>query len=458
MSDFHQQVKGQLTESAAMLFPPTTRPVQRERRARRMPLLAAVVAGALLFAAAAFAASQIIGAGAPVTASSSQERPTKTTGVGAPVAGSRRAALSAQLLPISVADPAGGLPWGIRLVRTTRGLLCVQVGRLLNGRLGVLGQDGEFHNDGLFHELPAAVLDPYTCSQPQDSALYRSEGLAAAGAMPGPARSCLYPGASPEDGSRLPACPAADERILAFGLLGPDALSVSYPAAHGVQTQRTTGSDGAYLLVLRQPPVDPRTLAAQAGPVLRRFTPAMLLNSFPTLGSTSSPMGHFPLETGSAVILAAQFRFGKHKCQSGSAIQPGGGSPCTSRIARIPNIVPFIQPGLHTSVHVTSRLASGGYELELTFRAPASVFDASTAYGVQLTMPQGSSCRRSGVSGQSSERDIHRGELIHIPLFIGRPTGCAGLVRGRVIYGRQPDGFTGPVGGETIGRFAFNLR
>jgi len=457
MSDFHEQVKGQLTDSAAMLFARTTRPVKRERRARRIPLLAAIVAGGLLFAAAAFAASQIIGVGTSVTASSSQERPTKTTGVGVPVSGPQRSAISAQLLPISVADPAGGLPWGIRLVHTTRGLLCVQVGRLLDGRLGVLGQDGEFHNDGLFHELPPGVLDPSTCSQPRDTVLYRSEGLAATGAMPGPTRSCLYPGASPEDGSRLPACPAADERLLAFGLLGPNALSVFYPAAHGVQTQRTIGSDGAYLLVLRQPAVDPRTLAAQAGPLLDRFTPGMLLDRYPTLGSTSSPLGRFPLETGSVVIAAAQFRFGEHTCQSGSAIRPGGGSPCTSRIARIPNFVPFIEPGLHTSVQVASRPAGGGYELELTFRAPASVFDASTAYGVQLSMPAGSACGHGGVSGQSLERDIRRGERVDIPVFIGRPAGCAGVVRGRVIYGRQPDGFTGPVGGETIGRFSFNL-
>jgi hypothetical protein len=457
MSDFHQHVKGQLTESAATLFPPTTRPVQRERRARRIPLLAAIAAGALLFAAAAFAASQIIGVGAPVTASSSQERPTKTTGVGVPVSGPRRSAISAQLLPISVADPAGGLPWGIRLVRTTRGLVCLQVGRLLDGRLGVLGQDGEFHNDGLFHELPAAVLDRYTCSQPQDTVLYSSEGLAAAGAMPGPARSCLYPGASPEAGARLPACPAADERLIVFGLLGPDALSVTYPATHGVQTQRTVGSDGAYLLVLRQSPANPHTLAAQAGPLRHRFTPAMLLGRFPTLGSSSRPRGLFPLETGSSVILAARFRFGKHTCQSGNTLQPGDGPPCTSAVARTPSFVPFIAPGLHTYVHVTSRPAGSGYQLELTFRAPASVFDASTAYGVQMTMPAGATCRHGGVSGQSLERDVHRGEPAHISLFIGRASGCTGTVRGRVLYGRQPDGFTGPVGGRTIGRFAFKL-
>lgn len=457
MSDFHQQVKMQLTESAATLFQPATRPVEGERRARRMPLLAAVVAGALLFAAAAFAASQIIDVGAPVTASSSEERPTKTTGVGVPVPGPGRSELSAQLLPISVADPAGGLPWGIRLVRTTRGLVCVQVGRLLDGRLGVLGQDGEFHNDGLFHELPAAVMNPYTCSQPQDTVLYSSEGLAAAGAMPGPARSCLYPGAAPEHGPKLPACPAADERLIAFGLLGPNALSVTYPATPGVKTQRTVGSDGAYLLVRRQPPVNSQTLAAQAGPLGKRFKPAMLLGRYPTLGSSSRPRGLFPLETTSAVILAAQYRFGKHTCQSGSTIPPGGGPPCTSALARTPSFVPFIAPGLHTSVHVSPRPAAGSYELRLTFRAPASVFDASTAYGVQITMPAGTTCRHRDVSGQSLERDIHRGELAHISVVIGRPAGCTGTLRGRVIYGRQPDGFTGPVGGETIGRFAFKL-
>ena len=457
MNDFHQQVKRQLTDSAATLFHPATQPIQLERRARRTALLAAAVAGALLFAAAAFAASQIIGIGAPVTASRGQERPTKTTGTGVPVSGPRGSALSVQLLPIYVADPAGGLPWGVRLVRTTRGLVCVQVGRLLDGRLGVLGRDGEFHNDGLFHELPAAVLNPYTCSQPQDRVLYSSEGLAAAGAMPGPITSCLYPGAAPRDGSRLPACPVADERLIAFGLLGPNALSVSYPAAEGVQTQRTVGGDGAYLLVRRQPSVSSQALAAGAGPLRKRFTPAMLLGRFPTLGSSSSPRGLFPLETASAVILAAQYRFGRRTCQSGSALQPGDGPACTSALARTPSFVPFIAPGLHASVQVASRRARGGYELELTFTAPASVFDASTAYGVQLTMPVGSRCGHGGVSGQSLERDIRRGKPAHISVFMGRPAGCAGTVRGRVIYGRQPDGFTGPVGGETIGRFAYKL-
>ena len=36
----------------------------------------------------------------------------------------------------------------------------MQVGRVVDGRLGILGQDGAFHNDGLFHELP---VQPEAC-------------------------------------------------------------------------------------------------------------------------------------------------------------------------------------------------------------------------------------------------------------------------------------------------------
>ena len=59
-----------------------------------------------------------------------------------------------ELLPLRAPDPAGGLPWGMRIVRTTRGYLCVQIGRVQDGMLGELGIDGAFHDDGRFHPLP----------------------------------------------------------------------------------------------------------------------------------------------------------------------------------------------------------------------------------------------------------------------------------------------------------------
>ena len=229
MSDFNSDYKQQLLTAAGTLFnTPAERPA---RLRRRVPLLAMIAFGALLLAAAALAASGIIGVGAPVVANHQHGTPSAATGVGIPVSGAMSGHGSVQLLPVSVADPAGGLAWGMRIVRTTRGLVCVQVGRLRDGRLGVLGQDGEFHDDGLFHELPAGVLDPYTCSQPGYYVLYRSEGLPASGAMPGPAKSCLYPGAPRRHHADPRSCPAGDERMIAFGVLGPHAAQRHLQAA-----------------------------------------------------------------------------------------------------------------------------------------------------------------------------------------------------------------------------------
>ena len=51
--------------------------------------------------------------------------------------------------------------------------------------------------------------------------------------------------------SQLP-CDRADLRDLYFGLLGPQAVSITYPAANGrLVSEPTTGSDGAYLVVRR---------------------------------------------------------------------------------------------------------------------------------------------------------------------------------------------------------------
>jgi hypothetical protein len=45
----------------------------------------------------------------------------------------------------------------MRLSITTHGKGCLEVGRLDDGRLGVIGQDNAFGNDGRFHPLPAAL-------------------------------------------------------------------------------------------------------------------------------------------------------------------------------------------------------------------------------------------------------------------------------------------------------------
>ena len=77
---------------------------------------------------------------------------TPNAGIGVPAPGGSR------LLALRTADPQGGPPWGMRLVHTTRGEICVQIGRLADGQLGQLGIDGAFHDDGRFHPLAPDIL------------------------------------------------------------------------------------------------------------------------------------------------------------------------------------------------------------------------------------------------------------------------------------------------------------
>jgi hypothetical protein len=68
---------------------------------------------------------------------------------------------SSVLLSIRTPDPAGGSPWGVRLVHYSKAGgygpdICGQLGRVVNGELGWLGEDGAFSDDGLFHAADPA--------------------------------------------------------------------------------------------------------------------------------------------------------------------------------------------------------------------------------------------------------------------------------------------------------------
>src|ERR1700689_4631490 len=66
----------------------------------------------------ALAASGVILTGAPVRP---EEVLNPNVGEGVPAPG------ASQLLPLRVPDPEGGLPWGMRIVHTTRGEICIQI-------------------------------------------------------------------------------------------------------------------------------------------------------------------------------------------------------------------------------------------------------------------------------------------------------------------------------------------
>jgi hypothetical protein len=169
---------------------------------------------------------------------------------------------SLALLPLRAADPAGGPPWGMRVIRTSRGLTCLQAGRVVDGRLGALGIGYAFHGDGRFHPFMAAdAISADSCPTvdsggfaflPAGATVISADGLPLAGENIYPENRvhCDLPGQ--EDwGIR---CPEWDLREVALGLLGPVAERIEVSTPERRFSVRPYGTDGAYLIVLPPPP------------------------------------------------------------------------------------------------------------------------------------------------------------------------------------------------------------
>ena len=149
-----------------------------------------------------------------------------------------------RLLSIRVPDPAGGPPWGIRLVKTTRGETCIQVGRVVNGQIGALGIDGSWNDDHEFHEIKPndQLADICGATDAAGTGFVNDDIHGAPASVDVP----IY------NGRGIPS-PASSERMIEVGLLGPDAKSVTYKTPSGqLKTERTAGGVGAYLIVFRQ--------------------------------------------------------------------------------------------------------------------------------------------------------------------------------------------------------------
>ena len=228
-------------------------------RLRHSRALVVVLAG-MIIAGPALAAVSLLHGGSPVVPNGPRT-PNAFNGVAVPK--------TVEMLPLRTADPAGGLPWGMRLIRTTRGLLCVQIGRAAFGTVGAVGRDDAFTNDGRFHPFSVDYQpDPNACVVPDGhgngflnvaeigipgSALFIN-GRSASGCIPYQTAARANASAPTHVRPRhrpLPACPAADLREIYYGLLGPDAVSVTHlTSAGGLATTPTVGPDGAYLIVL----------------------------------------------------------------------------------------------------------------------------------------------------------------------------------------------------------------
>jgi len=295
-----------------------------------------------------------------------------------------------QLLSLRTADPEGGLPWGMRLVRTTRGQLCVQVGRVDHGELGELGIDGAFHDDGRFHPLAPDILPAYgstnqliQCVLAGQIFTYQESSEDRSGA------SAAFVGAGIKP-------PTRDLRAIYYGVLGPHALSVTYRTSAGMRTLPVRSGAGAYLIVR------PASHAFHGGAGMA------------DVGEARAVAAYAPAPF--SVVRAITFRFGSLRCSDG----PGApvATPCPS--PRVGSVGP-LKPtrSLHEPVHATALAQSRAscsrafllypcYSAEVEFRAPYAVKSAGSEYDVMTR----SSCPNARLSGWAIDRDVRRGETV----------------------------------------------
>ncbi len=353
--------------------------VRRRRGGRR---LAVGLVLCVLMGGSALAATGVIPIGSPVKVPAGLN---PGAGSGVPAPG------GSVLLGLSVDDPQGGPPWGLRVVRTTRGLVCLQVARLEGGELGELGVDGAFHDDGRFHPLPTAALpdaggelghafseigsDSY-CHLPSETFLGDSIGTE---------RSA----AGPADTSRRP---RAQLRDLYFGLLGPQAVSVSWAEGSTRHTEPVVPGVGAFLFVTGTSAHDQ---VATGG------------------GSIGSAGGLAPV----APLTGITYRLRGSLCER---LLPGvrAEHPCPPPQSLFPRTAPAGRPlhvPLRLALRVSHRVIRG---LSVSFRAPLAV--TSAAEGYQVRVPIGL-CHGplGGYVGQSTDRDIAAGA--NVVVEVGDP-------------------------------------
>jgi hypothetical protein len=376
------------------------RPSPRRRAFAHVHIALIVVALVLATAAITLAATGVILTGSPV---GRVRAPIATAGEGIPVAG------GARLLPLRAADPAGGLPWGMRIIHTTRGLICVQIGRVYHGQLGQLGIDGAFHNDGRFHPLPTDALPDVlanpagwmagNCASPGDIYAGDSVGLQASAAT------------SPAQGAGVP----ADRREISFGLLGVHSVSITYREGSKTRTQPVLPGLGAYLIA-------------------QRYTSGRPLGSSSETDGRDEPGNYSSPAVPNGALTAITYSYARRSC-----VDRGNLRLSSCGLSEVPPprpaALPIVHASLRAELHVHNHVITSA---QISFRAPYPVTNANQNYSV--TAP---GCPR-GLAGEGSRADVARGGLVTIPVGGILSEACGRAVKFTVEYVSSAGGLPQP--------------
>jgi hypothetical protein len=398
---------------------------------------------------------------------------------------------SVRLLPLSVTDLGGAPAWGLRYMRTSRGLACLQYGRVVAGMIGALGEDGAFSNDGRFHPFSVNYeqgIPGSGCSDldTRGGAVFNAiiQRIPASG-MDG---SCYPRQPSPPRGApsppRLEICPAKDLRDLYFGLLGPDAASISYRTPAGqVVSERTAGPNGAYLIV-GSPTAQVcstktilghgfhscgngsfSTPSLQSYGVIRSVTyrngttctPATKRTGCPPVGFSTAPAPQFTSSEVRAPIKVTA-SLGWRSCTNGETVRP-----CRSKPPAGYRLTPA---GKVTYYGRTALAPPGGFpqvRVTVTFTSRVAVTNIDSAYTFlwRLTPVNPHACQVGPLGGRYvTSKDLRVGQPVTDQIFADQL--CPGTIDGSITLntakGPATDlGLTGPQG-NAIPVSDFNLR
>jgi hypothetical protein len=419
-------VRSQLCEAAEHVareprLRPLARPLHRRREGwGRTPLIA--IAAVLMLVGGAFGAGLI-----------ELGKPSRTT----PVFSNPRAELGAltpgtvRLLPVSTPDPAGGPAWGLRVLSTTRGVGCIQVGRLVGGRLGALGRDGAFNDDGRFHELPVnGIFNQFACAALDGKG--RIFNNIAAGDQPASATwfdagGCVPAGTYQLKGGPLnKICPKADLRNVYYGLLGPEAKSLTYVLDGRSHTIPTSGAAGAYLIVAPAP-------AHQ----LLNFAGASAVDVVPVDG----PITELHYRDGSTCHLNGKSWIGGKSACTPPLEVPVGYAPVATPPSPAAVAAPLKVRVLPASFH-GRRLP--GKEIAVTFVSRVAISTDRSEYSMRVVEPNQPPGVYSG--GRPANRNIAAGEKVTLRVPVPRGAHRHGAFQGWVtlIYATGPALLEGP--------------
>jgi hypothetical protein len=421
---------------------------QPRRWSRRGGLALPIAIGALILAAASAGAALLLSSGETV-APAFVLPATPAAGLGEPVP------QTVALLPMRVADTEGGSPWGMRVIRTTRGLLCLQAGRVVDDQLGALGTGYAFHGDKRFHPFLAddaistdacpAVGASGTAFLPGPPVIVPANGLPLAGENVSQSDQvhCDLPGQE-NWGVR---CPQSELRQVAVGLLGPHARSIEVGNPDGSSfTIDPHGPEGAYLIVL---PAQPNANASMSS------------------GSYQSPFGYVSSAPGGATLKVTYdngfqcqipITSPSQQCHAQSTAGPGLLSARQLRSVVQARYVPLdahpefplLMERSGGGVSFPGRTGSNGSDapgpaLAITFKAPVAAANASSAYVVELKpLPVSGCATPSVIVSQPTSETLRAGAPVNITVPL--ETSCATSYAGRVFYATSSS-----IGGESGG-------